>query len=219
MLYAMRLIKALKNLLGVKRIADRAGVRDFLESRSAYLVQKSIMEYTQARANLLFSALLSEPLFLEAYERARWVSYPASLSMVAEMLEGYVREGAHSAAGALDPALLDIAHEVFAGFPIPPGEGRDFWILAQDQLRRDLAQAALAAPKAARNIPVARAREIFESLPVHEAIRRHDFTMFRNTLRFHLTEIRVELEERAEASRLLEALRPRSAGQARSAFL
>ncbi len=187
--WTMRIFAALKGLVARKRIADLGSAREFLETRSAYLVQKSIMEYTQARANMMFSALLSEPMFLAAYERSRWLSYPASFSMVAEMVEGYVREEAHSVPGALDAGLLAIGSKVFGSFPPPPEEGRDFWTQAHDRLRRDLAQAALGEPKAARNIPAARAREVFDSLPVHEAIKRHDFAMFRNTLRFHLTEI------------------------------
>ena len=37
------------------KLSSRKELRDFLESRAAYLAQKSISEYTQARANMMFT--------------------------------------------------------------------------------------------------------------------------------------------------------------------
>jgi hypothetical protein len=202
----MSLISSLTNLFATQRISDRAALQHFMESRAAYLVQKSIMEYSQARANILFSTLLSEIQFQDAYERSRWLSYPAAFSMTAEMAEGYLREETESSPGALDQSLVEIGERVFAAYPLPADQPPDFWLIAADQLRRDLAQAALGPPKAVRNIPLQRAQEVFEALPVSREIRRHDFDMFQNTLRFHLTEIRVEFEEKADAYTLARAL-------------
>ena len=60
---------------------------------------------------------------------------------------------------------------------------------------RGLQRAALATPHAIHLIPKARARDIFDNLPVHPSVRKHDFDMFQNTLSFHLTEIGAEIEE------------------------
>ena len=68
------------------KLSSRQELRGFLESRAAYLAQKSISEYTQARANMMFTTLLAEKGFQDAYERARWFSFSATLSMVAEAL-------------------------------------------------------------------------------------------------------------------------------------
>jgi hypothetical protein len=200
------ILSSIKSLFAAQQIASRETLRAFLESRSAYLVQKSISEYVQARANMLFSTLMAEKAFVEAYEHARWRSYPPAFSMVTEMAEGFLREEMFSAPGALDQALCHLARDIFAGFPIPAGEANHFWQDAANQLELDLAQASLGAPKPVRNIPYVRAREIFDTLPVHKQIRRHDFDMFQNTLRFHLTEIRAEFEDRADPARLVKAL-------------
>lgn len=202
----MSILASIKSLFAAQQIADRETLKTFLESRSAYLVQKSISEYVQARANMLFSTLMAEKAFVDAYERARWRSYPPALSMVTEMAEGFLREEMSSAPGALDQVFCHMARDIFAGFPIPLGEADHFWQDAADRLERDLAQASLGAPKPVRNIPYLRAQEIFDTLPVHQQIRRHDFAMFQNTLRFHLTEIRAEFEDRADPSRLVKAL-------------
>jgi hypothetical protein len=193
-------------MFGPRRLAGAEDLREFLESRTAYLVQKSITEYTQARAGMLFSTLMREPIFLEGYERGRWRSFPAAISMTSEMVEGTLREAAGSPPGSLDAGLLRLVGGILARYPGPSGEGEAFWTDALERVARDLAQAALAPPKAVQNIPMLRAGEIFDALPVTEELKQHDFPMFRNTIRFHLTEIRAEFEEKAEPAALVAAL-------------
>ena len=140
----MSILSAVKRLFAAPQIADREALRHFMESRAAYLVQKSITEYTQARANMLFSTLMREKLFIEGYERARWLSYPAAISMVTEMVEGTLRERTASPPGHLDAALQEIEPRVIvsanvgciqhlqSGTPIPVRH----WIeLVDDALR------------------------------------------------------------------------------------
>jgi hypothetical protein len=202
----MSLWSAVKRLFVTEPIATRDELREFLESRAAYLVQKSIMEYVQARSNMMFSTLLSEPAFLAAYEEARWVSYPAGFSMVAEMAEGLIRPHWAGAGLSLRAALASLGRDVFQGFPLPPAQEPQFWQGAAEALDHDLGLAGLGPPKEVHEIALARAREIFDRLPVHERLRRHDFTMFRNTLRFHMTQIGSDFAERADLKALARAL-------------
>ena len=178
-------------------------LRDFLESRAAYLAQKSISEYTQARANMMFSTLLGEKAFQDAYEKARWFSFPASLAMVAEALAARLRNMDISDTDSINVMLQSMANEIVSGYPVPAGGGADFWQMALLDLERDLHRAEMAAPHAIHLIPKARSREIFENLPVHPSVRKHDFDMFQNTLSFHLTEIGAEIEDafNADAAR------------------
>jgi hypothetical protein len=214
----MSIASTIKGLFAAQHIRTRAELRDFLESRAAFLVQKSIMEYTQARSNLLFSTLIGEKGFQEAFESARWHSYPAAFSMVAEMAAGHLREVGGVAAEPLHAALQAIAKEVFNRFAGPSGLGEAFWSEAYKSLDRDLARAALAMPRQVRLMAQERAKEVFDKLPVSAAIKRHDFEMFHNTLRFHLIEIRSEFEDKANVKALLETL-PSGAGQAPDAPL
>ncbi len=46
----MGIFTAIKKFLAPQRIDDLAALQHFMESRAAFLVQKSIMEYTQARS-------------------------------------------------------------------------------------------------------------------------------------------------------------------------
>jgi hypothetical protein len=181
------------------KLSSRQEFRSFLESRAAYLAQKSISEYTQARANMMFSTLLGEKAFQDAYERARWYSFPATLSMVAEALEDRLRNLDISDPDSINVMLQSLAKDIVSAYPVPAGGSADFWQMALLDLERDLLRAGMAAPHAVHIIPKARAREVFETLPVHASVRKHDFDMFRNTLSFHLTEIGAEIEDAFDA--------------------
>jgi hypothetical protein len=151
---------------------------------------------------MLFSTLMSEPVFLASYERARWQSYPAAISMICEMAEGTIRERRDTAPGSLDAALMELVRQILAQYPSPSGLGEAFWQEAGERVSRDLARAALAAPRRVSHIPADRAHEIFDALPAAEQVKAHDFPMFHNTIRFHLTELKVEFEEKADAKAL-----------------
>lgn len=202
----MDILAAIKGVFAPRKIGDLAALQHFMESRAAFLVQKSIMEYTQARTNTLFSTMMREPLFLAGYEKARWQSYPAAISVVAEMVEGHVRNGANTAPGTLDAALLRLVDNIVSRYAEPSGLGAAFWTEASAQVSRDLAQAALGVPKQVQAIANHRAREIFDALPASPQMKQHDFDMFRNTIRFHLTEIAVEFDEKADVAKLAAAL-------------
>jgi hypothetical protein len=202
----MWLLSDLKRIFRPPKLESRDQLKDFLESRAAYLVQKSTMEYCQARANMLFSTLMGEAEFRAAYEHARWHAYPMGFSMVAEMAEGMMRTHCAERPFQLHQALLAIAREIFAAFPVPPEAEPGFWNLALDILDRDLGQSGLGPAKPWREIPERHAREIFTLLPIHNRVKSQDFAMFQNNLRFHLTEIGAEFEEKSDLPALVRNL-------------
>lgn len=203
----MKWLASLSRIFLGPRLSSRAELRDFLESRAAYLAQKSISEYTQARANMMFTTLLAEKTFQEAYEKARWFSFPATLAMVAEALAARLRNLDAGDADSINAMLQSLAREIVSTYPVPAEGSADFWQIALLDLERDLLKAGLAAPHAIYVIPKARSREIFENLPVHPSVRKHDYDMFRNTLSFHLTEIGAEIEEGLSADSARRILR------------
>lgn len=191
----MGLFGKLVSLFARQSIASNRDLQDFLESRAAYLVQKSITEYSQARANMLFSSLLGERQFQAAFESSRWRAYPAGLAMVAEVVTGQLRERlglepikAEARVVALTEAVID---KLSGHGPLDDRH----WSEAREDIGKALARASLAGPRRVHAIVGERARTIFDALPFHDAIRKHDFGMFSNTLAFHLAEIATELEE------------------------
>jgi hypothetical protein len=192
---AMALWTKLAGLVRKPALNSSQDVRNFYESRTAYLVQKSLAEYSQARANMLFSTLLSEKAFQTSYEQARWLSFPAGLSMVGETIASAMRTQQNLRGEDAAAMISGLAHDIVKPFPQASGRPEGEWAQAMSSLEADLARAALAEPRHPHDIVKARAREIFDALPFHPAIKQHDFGMFRNTLAFHLTGIAQELEE------------------------
>lgn len=208
----MSLISAIRKFFAPQQIDSPDSLRRFMESRAAYLVQKSITEYTQARAGVLYSTLMREPIYIEGYARARWHSYPAAISMMAEMISGALRQADVEPGAQFDAALQQAIAVILAQYPEPSGLGEAFWQAALAQAARDLAKAALAAPKPVLKIPNARVREIFDVLPVNDQLKQHDYSMFSNTVRFHLTSLRAEFDEKANMPALLRCLRDQTGG-------
>jgi hypothetical protein len=191
----MGLFQKLKSLFARRRIASSRDLQEFLESRTAYLVQKSITEYSQARANMLFTSLLGEKQFQSAYEGARWMAYPAGLAMVAEVIAGQLRDRLELNATAAETLVARLSDTIINKLASHGPLTNEQWSAARKDIETALARAGLASPRRAHAIAGDRSRIIFDALPFHEAIRKHDFTMFRNTLAFHLAEIATELEE------------------------
>src|SRR5215211_2914218 len=73
-------------------IRDITGLAEFIDQNAAFLMQKGIYEYSRARAGHYAKVLLREPEFQAAVEVSRWRAFPLGLAMVAEMVEGVLRE-------------------------------------------------------------------------------------------------------------------------------
>ena len=127
--------------------------------------------------------------------------------MVAEALAARLRNLDIGDTDFINVMLQALAEDIVSDYPVPAGGSQDFWQMALLDLERDLLRAGLAAPHAIHLIPKARAREIFENLPVHPSVRKHDFDIFQNTLSFHLTEIGAEIEEGLSADSAHKILR------------
>jgi len=191
----MALLQILKNLFGTRKLSSPKDLQSFLESRSAFVVQKSITEYAQARANMMFSTLLGEKTFQKAYEEARWKSFPAGLSAVAELMAGALRTRLNLSPAEASAVMAQAARRLVTDYPVPEFADETYWAGAIGKLEADLARAELGQVRPAHAIAQTRATEVFDALPFHSAIKKHDFDMFRNTLSFHLAEIATELEE------------------------
>jgi hypothetical protein len=190
----MTILEKLGALFRRKQLSTLKDMAEFLESRAAYLAQKSLAEYTQARANMMFSTLLREKGFRDSYEDARWKAYPAALSMVAEMMAGQLRNRSNLEVTQAENIAASLSKNVIEKLRGHGPLSSDDWNTAFIDLQKDLARAGLAAPLAAHAVAQHRAKDVFDALPFHKAIRQHDFPMFRSTLAFHLTEIAAELE-------------------------
>ena len=102
-------------------IRDAAAVGDFIDENAAFLMQKGIYEYSRARAGHYAKVLFREPEFQAAVEVSRWRAYPLGLAMVAEVVEGVLRERVGGERGEVLRGLERSVLAVFDRYPVAGG--------------------------------------------------------------------------------------------------
>ncbi len=167
-------------------IADAQGLADFMDSRAAFLAQKCVVEFCRVRAGVYWQKLFSEKEFQDALTTSRWLSYPPAFVMMAEMVEGVLREPAGIRQRRLPGVLVHLAGQVFSKYPVPAGAGEGFWNDAAQLVaeRLDATQAGL--PRPVRDIPDPTARLVFDALPMHKDVVTNDYDYIFNNLRMNL---------------------------------
>ena len=198
------------NLFGFFRrmppIDDTRALADFIDAQSAFIVQKGIYDYTQARAGHYTKVLLKEQGFIESFERSRWQAYPLGLAMIGELVEGVLHSHAMEDRRALLDALLVLVLSVFDRYPVPPLLGSDTWQAARTELTRKLSQIGTHPPKRAIDIPLPYAQRYFDLMPFHKDLLTRDMPTARSYLQINLTNIRDELIKRMDAQALVESM-------------
>lgn len=205
------LSQALSFLRKPRPIVDGADLVDFVESRAAFLVQKSIMDYARARSGPYFTTLLKEEDFRAAVERSRWRLFPTGLALVGEMVEAFQRGAASDVAGGA-AAMAQVAAAAMDRHPVPEVMEAADWRAARAQLVAELERLSGRAPKPVKDMPLTLAETVFDNLPIHENRRGGDFEVVRNHLRSNLCAMHEELEKRISpadlAALLLRAFAP-----------
>ena len=169
-----------------QRIEDAEGLARFMDERAAFLAQKCVVEFCRVRAGVYWQKLFSEREFQEALARSRWQSYPAAYAMIAEMVEGALREPAGDRQRKLPGVLAHVAERTFGAYGVPSGESADFWTKSLALVEERLAATQLAAPRPVREMPEPAARLVFDVLPLHKDIVTRDYDYIFNNLRMNL---------------------------------
>ena len=174
----------------------RTGFADFLAGRTAFVSQKSALDYCRARAGIGWTQLFREDEFGRALERCRWESYRGGA--------GRRRRG-----GADLPAPAAAVRDRTSprGWAGPcalrwsdtpsPGIGR---IGTRPAIQRAGAPASRAARTAAAGAPGREQfceRKVFDVLPIHTNLKAHDREMVVNNVRFLLCRVYADMEARA----------------------
>ena len=188
-------------------IRDIGELADFIDQQSAFIVQKGIYDYSQARAGHYTKVLLKDPVFIEAVERSRWQAYPLGLAMMSEMVEGVLRPHAADDRRAVLDALIAMVLFIFDRYPVPALIGSDKWQKARSDLARKLDQIGTHPPKRVMDIPEQYAQPYFDLMPFHKSLLTQDMPTARGYLRFNLTNIRDELIKRMDAASMADKLR------------
>lgn len=188
-------------------IADRAALADFLDTRAAFLSQKSIFDYARGRSGPYFTMMLKEASFQANVEAARWKTYPFGLSILAEMVQGVLRPVAGEPV-RLAAGLREVAFDAFDRYPVPAPLDTEQWMRARADLALRIEQIPLHPPKPVKDIPVPFAQVYFDTMPIHERLRENDFALIRDHLRINLVSMHRDFAKRADLAALAAAVVP-----------
>lgn len=191
--------------LGRKPVIDtREKLVEFLDSRSAFLIQKNIFDYARARAGPYFSQIIKEQAFKDSVEVSRWSGYPTGLAALAEIVRGVLFDAAERK--PLNDAISSAALAAFDKYPVPAVLGEETWKKARETLIERLALIDSHPPKFAKDVILPYAQVLYDSQPIHEELRKRDFEMIQAQLRINLVTMHVEFEKRMNKAALLSDL-------------
>lgn len=187
-------------------IATREALSDFIDSRAAFMCQKCVVEFCRVRAGVYWQKLFTEEEFISALGRANWMAFPPSVGMLAEMVEGVLREHAGLRQRALPMAIGEVCRDVFARHPVPEGLEADFWEHAAALVDERLEATQVGAPRPIRVVPDPLARLVFEALPIHESVVTNDYDYIFNNLRMNLLRFHSDFVEALDGPALVDDL-------------
>jgi hypothetical protein len=176
---------ALRRLLvgrGWAPVTTGEELADFLAAQTAYVAQRSVIEYCRARTGLNWEKLSLEQAFLERLEVCRWEAYAIVLAEVAELALIRLRRDGAAAPDVYLRGLVAAARSALLRHPVP--SHRTSWTDATEAIERHLARAVLAAPRPVHLLGLQSADAIFDLLPIHASLRPEDREMFQNSVRF-----------------------------------
>ncbi len=195
----------LASVLGGKPppVTTLGGLAEMMAGQTAFVSQKVTLDYCRARAAMHWQKLLGEKPFLDALEYCRWEAYAAVLGDVAEVIQIYLRrQGAPEA--PLPEVLTDCARGALLRHPVPAH--RRSWEDVLEAIRPRLERANLAAPRPVHLVGAVSADRVFEVLPIHSSVRKHDKEVVSNGLRFLLVRFYADLEKRLDAAAVIAAI-------------
>jgi hypothetical protein len=188
-------------------IRDAAALANFIDEKSAFLIQKGIYEFSRARAGHYAKVLFSEQTFLDAAEQSRWQAYPLGLAMVAEMVEGVLRPQPEQERRATSNALAAVVLSVFDRYPMPKAVDEEAWRNARADLAQRLALLGSYPRKRVMDIPEPFAPKYFALMPIHKKLRESDFPTMKNYLKVVLINIHDDLTRRMDGEAMAGQLR------------
>lgn len=176
------------------RSAEPPEFQEFLLRQSAFVAQKTVLDYCRVKAGRNEKAHFADPDFQAALQHCRWQVFLAAAADVWLLAESALRPHAQ-AREALAEGLAAMHDSALDATPPPPEEACAH-AQARAALRHHLAAAQAGPPEAAHLRPLLSEPVLFATLPVHPDQRKGEAPAIRGGLRFHVVSTQQEMEKR-----------------------
>jgi len=199
---------ALLDLFRQRRSAVPSEMACFIQAQSAYVAQKTVLDYCRVKTGRREREYFNNEDFLAALAHCRWQVFFASLADVTALLEAHLRPYAAGQEARLAERLAALHHTALLAEPPPPAEAPSA-VDARDALPQHLASLQAEAAYPATSLPLLAEAVLFATLPIHADQRQGEGIAIRGALRFQIVTTQQELERRFDAPALAEALMQR----------
>lgn len=188
------MLRALARLWRRPQVTSAGELLGFVKAESAFLAQKTTVEYCRARAGMNWDKLFKEDAFATALEVCRWEAMAAVLADMLIVTEGFLRPHAGPRADRLGGRLAAWYGEILWSYPASP-ERRQGWTALEEAFPARMARAQLGPPHAAAEIARTAGARVYDLLPIHRSLRSHDREMIINAVRFGMVAYRQKLQQ------------------------
>jgi len=198
---------ALRNVFAVRRrrarpVVDRAGLRQFLETRASYVAQMSLYGYLRTRAGMRYPELFEEDVFVASVNIAKWQIWLACLSDLAVYAGFLILHRTNAPVDQVRELMRRALDEALAATGIPEEAGPEFASHA-DRVRARLAHCDWREigddASAFSESPDA----LVHWAPVVDELKALDTEIVRNSIRFRWQEVRRDLRRDLRADEVL----------------
>ena len=186
----------------VTRIADRDGLRRFLESRASHVAQTSLYGYLRTRAGARYPELFANDAFVRSIDIAKWYIWLACLSDVSIYAGGLVAHRSGAGPAEVRGLMANILEAILAATGTPPGAGNEFPQLAQ-HLRARVALCDWASVSDDEAPFSESPTALVDHAPIIDELKRLDEEIVRNSVRFRWQEVRRDLRRELDAAALM----------------
>ena len=183
---------------------ETAGV--FIDEQSFHLAESCVRDYSRLRAGDGADALLGDPVFATALDKACWEAYPRALAMVGTVAEAALRPYAGDNAHAMLFGLIAMILDHFDQRPVPRAIGDVEWRAARADLERSLNDLVRAQPKTAEAVARDHSSFYLAIMPLHPKLGADNFAALGSQLKLALLQVQEAFGQRANLPALANEL-------------
>ncbi len=183
------------------RSSEPAQLQDFLARQTAFVAQKTVLDYCRVKSGRGEQQTFADPDFQAALRHCRWQTYAGAAQDMAALAEAWLRPHTPRREAALAASLARMGAGLLAAPEAPPEE-RESLDAAAAALPLHLATLQAAPPLPADRLPLRAEAPLLATLPVHPDQRRGETPAIRGALRFHVVSTQQELERAFDPAEL-----------------